>query len=146
MWLEREPTVAEVKAEFDSAPWHIVKEVVFCGFGEPTMRLAELVELLTYAKKIRPQIPTRLNTNGLGEVLHGREIAADFDYKKRAFSVKYAMRDCRSMSVPQLRTCVRILRETDRSCKSARTAPRLLLEQAIVRMLRVQRDGSEAVH
>lgn len=79
LWLEREPTVAEVKAEFDSAPWNVVKEVVFCGFGEPTMRLAELVELLTYAKKIRPQIPTRLNTNGLGELLHGREIAADFE-------------------------------------------------------------------
>ena len=79
LWLEREPTVAEVKAEFDSAPWNVVKEIVFCGFGEPTMRLAELVELLTYAKKNRPQIPTRLNTNGLGELLHGREIAADFE-------------------------------------------------------------------
>ena len=78
LWLEREPTVDEVKAEFDSAPWNVIKEVVFCGFGEPTMRLAELVELLTYAKKIRPQIPTRLNTNGLGELLHGREIASNF--------------------------------------------------------------------
>lgn len=79
LWLEREPTVAEVKAELDSAPWNVVKEIVFCGFGEPTIRLAELVELLTYAKKNRPQIPTRLNTNGLGELLHGREIAADFE-------------------------------------------------------------------
>ncbi|MBR1647841.1 MAG: TatD family nuclease-associated radical SAM protein [Selenomonadaceae bacterium] len=79
LWLEREPTVDEVKAEFDNAPWHLVTELVFCGFGEPTIRLAELVELLTYAKKIRPNLPTRLNTNGLGELYHGREIAADFD-------------------------------------------------------------------
>lgn len=79
LWLEREPTVAEVKAELDSAPWQVVREVVFCGFGEPTIRLAELVELLAYVKKIRPQIPTRLNTNGLGELYHGREIAADFE-------------------------------------------------------------------
>lgn len=78
LWLEREPTVDEVKTALDVAPWHVVKEVVFCGFGEPTIRLAELTELLTYAKKIRPQIPTRLNTNGLGELYHGREIAADF--------------------------------------------------------------------
>ena len=78
LWLEREPTVAEVKAALDAAPWQIVREVVFCGFGEPTIRLAELVELLAYVKKIHPQIPTRLNTNGLGELLHGREIAADF--------------------------------------------------------------------
>ena len=81
---------------------------------------------------------------GMGAAKQEAEIAADFDYKKRAFSVKYAMRDCRSMTLPQLRTCIRILRETDRSCKSARTAPRLLLEQAIVRMLRVGRDGAEA--
>lgn len=78
LWLEREPTVEEVKAAFDAAPWHVVREIVFCGFGEPTIRLAELVELLAYAKKIRPEISTRLNTNGLGELLHGREIAADF--------------------------------------------------------------------
>ena len=78
LWLEREPTVAEVKAALDGAPWHVIREVVFCGFGEPTIRLAELTELLAYVKKIRPQIPTRLNTNGLGELYHGREIAEDF--------------------------------------------------------------------
>ena len=38
---------------------------------------------------------------------------------------------------------LRILRETDKKCNSTRTAPRMLLETAIVRMLRVQRDGSE---
>ena len=79
LWLEREPTVAEVKAELDAAPRQVVKEVVFCGFGEPTIRLPELVELLAYVKKIQPLMPTRLNTNGLGELYHGREIAADFE-------------------------------------------------------------------
>lgn len=79
LWLEREPTIEEVKAELDAAPWQVIKEVVFCGFGEPTIRLAELIELLTYVKKIRPNMPTRLNTNGLGELYHGREIAADFE-------------------------------------------------------------------
>ncbi|MCR5834021.1 MAG: TatD family nuclease-associated radical SAM protein [Selenomonadaceae bacterium] len=78
LWLEREPTVEEVKTELDAAPWHVINEVVFCGFGEPTIRLDALTELLAYAKKIRPDIPTRLNTNGLGELYHGREIAADF--------------------------------------------------------------------
>ena len=54
LWLEREPTVAEVKAELDAAPWQVIKEVVFCGFGEPTIRLPELVALLAYVKKIQP--------------------------------------------------------------------------------------------
>ena len=78
LWLEREPTVDEVKAELNATSWQVIKEIVFCGFGEPTIRLAELVELLSYVKKIRPNMPTRLNTNGLGELYNGREIAKDF--------------------------------------------------------------------
>ena len=80
---------------------------------------------------------------GQGAAKQAEVIAADFGYpKNREFAVRNAMRDCGSMTVPQLRTCIRILRETDKSCKSSRTAPRLLLEQAIVRMLRVRRDGT----
>lgn len=79
LWLENEPTVDEVKKELDAAPLDIVTEIVFCGFGEPTIRLAELLELLKYVKKIRPQIPTRLNTNGLGNLEHGRNIEQDFE-------------------------------------------------------------------
>lgn len=83
---------------------------------------------------------------GQGAAKQTEQIAADFSYpKNREFAVRNAMRDCREMSLPQLRTCVRILRETDKSCKSSRTPPRLLIEQAIVRMLRVRRDGTEVL-
>ena len=41
-------------------------------------RLEDMVELLKYCKKIHPEIPTRLNTNGLGDLLHNRSIAGDF--------------------------------------------------------------------
>jgi DNA polymerase-3 subunit delta len=82
---------------------------------------------------------------GQGAAKQTEAVAADFGYpKNREFAVRNAMRDCGSMTVPQLRTCIRILRETDKSCKSTRTAPRLLLEQAVVRMLNVRRDGTEA--
>lgn len=82
---------------------------------------------------------------GQGAAKQTEVIAADFGYpKNREFAVRNAMRDCGGMTVPQLRTCIRILRETDKSCKSTRTAPRLLLEQAVVRMLHVRRDGTEA--
>ena len=78
LWLKEEPTVAEVKAALDSLPWEFVKEVVFCGFGEPTMRLDDLLELLRYVKETHRDIPTRLNTNGLGELEHKKEFAAAF--------------------------------------------------------------------
>jgi len=80
LWLrEGEPTVAEVKATLDAVPWDYIKEVVFCGFGEPTLRLPELIELLHYVKEKHPDLPTRLNTNGLAELQYGRDdIAPQF--------------------------------------------------------------------
>ena len=36
LWLEREPDVNEVIAEFDKWNMEDFGEVVFCGFGEPT--------------------------------------------------------------------------------------------------------------
>jgi TatD family-associated radical SAM protein len=78
LWLKKRPTVAELKKALDEVPWEYIKEVVFCGFGEPTMQLATLTELLRYVKETHPGMPTRLNTNGLGELEYGREIAADF--------------------------------------------------------------------
>ena len=79
LWFHgQEPTVEELKAALDGAPWAYAKELVFCGFGEPTMRLDVLLELLRYVKQQHPELPTRLNTNGLGELENGHEFAAEF--------------------------------------------------------------------
>lgn len=78
LWLANEPSVAEVEAAMDDIPWKYVREVVFCGFGEPTMRLADVVTLLRYVKKMQPQMHTRLNTNGLSDLAFGRKTARDF--------------------------------------------------------------------
>ena len=79
LWLDKEPTVEEVKRELDKVNFNFVKEVVFCGFGEPTIRLAELTELLRHVKTTHKNISTRLNTNGLGNLEHGRDITPDFE-------------------------------------------------------------------
>ena len=78
LWLKQEPTAAEVEKELEAAPWGKLAEIVFCGFGEPTMRLEVLLELLRFVKQHYPEHPTRLNTNGLGELQHGRPIAQEF--------------------------------------------------------------------
>ena len=76
LWLEREPTLEEVKAELDKLNWEALREVVVCGYGEPTCRQAELVEILKYVK--RHKVKTRLNTNGLGNLENGRDISGEF--------------------------------------------------------------------
>lgn len=48
------------------------QEVVFCGFGEPTLRLKSLLEIASYCKQQGAK--TRLNTDGLGCLVHKRNI------------------------------------------------------------------------
>lgn len=78
LWLKEEPTVAEVKAQLDALPWDMVQEIVFCGFGEPTERLADLTTLMKYVKETHPDVKTRLNTNGLSDLAYKRDTAPDF--------------------------------------------------------------------
>lgn len=68
LWLEHEPSVEEVKAEFDKFDMQKYKEVVFCGFGEPTERLEDLLEVAAYVKE-KFDKPIRINTNGLSDLI-----------------------------------------------------------------------------
>lgn len=78
LWLKEEPSVPEVKSLLDELPWDMVSEIVFCGFGESTCRIDAVVELLKYVKDTHPEVKTRLNTNGLSDLMYGRSTAGDF--------------------------------------------------------------------
>lgn len=74
LWLEREPTVEEVCESIDK--WDLSKysEIVFCGYGEPTMRLDDLLKVAAYIKS-KSNIPLRINTNGLADLIAGEKVA-----------------------------------------------------------------------
>ena len=76
LWLEREPDVQEVIDDFANFNMDEYDEVVFCGFGEPTERIDTLLEVATYVKKTFNK-PTRINTNGLGNLVNGRDITPE---------------------------------------------------------------------
>ena len=68
--LKREPTAQEIWEAIDDPAKY--DEVVFCGFGEPTLRLDAVKEV---ARKIKSAGgKTRLNTNGHGNVINKRNI------------------------------------------------------------------------
>lgn len=68
--LDREPTAQEVWESIDDPAKY--EEVVFCGYGEPTLRLDVIKEV---AKKIKDAGGrVRLNTNGHGNVINKRNI------------------------------------------------------------------------
>ena len=51
------------------------KEVVFCGYGEPTLRLGVIKKVAAYIKQKNGKV--RLTTNGEGNLINGRHIAAE---------------------------------------------------------------------
>jgi len=72
LWLNEEPSFEQVKTELENAMrkkmW---KEVVFCGFGEPTERLDLLLELAGWIKHYYDErVVIRLDTNGHGYALN----------------------------------------------------------------------------
>lgn len=79
LWLDHDPDFEEIKAAFSQyrlAEW---SELVFCGFGEPTVRLELLLQTAAYAKSLPDCPPIRLNTNGLADLIHGKSTAAMFE-------------------------------------------------------------------
>ncbi len=84
--LKEDPTVEEVKKELESWDVRAYDEVVFCGYGEPTERLPEVLELARHIKaKYGRQI--RINTNGLADLIWGRPTAPDLKGVVDAVSV-----------------------------------------------------------
>ena len=77
LWLEREPTFEEVRDEFAKFDMSRYDEVVFCGFGEPTEAWEVLKQVAAYVKETYG-LPVRVNTNGQGSLINGRDIAPEF--------------------------------------------------------------------
>lgn len=69
--LSHEPGSAEVVAAVDAAPAGFT-EVVFCGYGEPLIRLDLVKEVAAELK--RRGIRVRINTDGQANLVHGRNI------------------------------------------------------------------------
>ena len=74
LWLEREPTVKEICDNIDSLDLGKYDEVVFCGYGEPTERLHDLLEVAAYIKS-KGEKKIRINSNGLSDLINGENTA-----------------------------------------------------------------------
>lgn len=75
LWLEREPTVNETIADILNHKLNNFSQLVFCGYGEPLMRLDDLVEISKAVKKQYPNLPVRVNTNGQAELMYYKGVA-----------------------------------------------------------------------
>ncbi len=78
LWLEHEPSVNEVLSSVFSRDLAKYSEIVFCGYGEPTYRLDDLLSVARAIKKTSPNLSVRINTNGQSSLINGRDTAPDF--------------------------------------------------------------------
>lgn len=78
LWLEREPTVDEVIAAIEAADPASYDELVFCGYGEPTERLDDLLAVARHVRASHPGLAIRVNTNGLADLIAGHPTAGLF--------------------------------------------------------------------
>lgn len=75
LWLFREPTVDEVLESVFSRDIKKYKEIVFCGYGEPSYRLKDARRIALAIKKQYPDAYIRMNTNGQSDLILGENTA-----------------------------------------------------------------------
>jgi TatD DNase family protein len=68
--LASEPTEEELKKAIGDPEQY--QEIVFCGYGEPMLRLDLIKSLAAWIKQHKGRV--RINTNGHGNLIHGRNI------------------------------------------------------------------------
>ncbi|MFA6034976.1 MAG: TatD family hydrolase [Myxococcota bacterium] len=91
--LSREPRPQEILREiFPQISGY--RELVFCGFGEPMLRLDVIKEVATAVKAncVAPEQPQqppliRINTDGLANLVHGRDVTAELKGLVDVYSV-----------------------------------------------------------
>lgn len=95
LFLEREPSVEEVKKELSEWNLDNYEEAVFCGYGEPAMRLPEVLEVAEYIKKEYGK-KVRMNTIGLSDLIWERKTAADLEGKIDSINVSLNTSDSKA--------------------------------------------------
>lgn len=80
LWIKHgDPTAEKVIAELEKKDVSAYKELVFCGFGEPTYKMGEMTAVAEYAHS--RGLKTRLNTNGQGNLINKRDIVPELKGK-----------------------------------------------------------------
>ncbi len=95
LWLDREPTKEEILDDILARDLSAFDELVFCGFGEPTERLDDM---LWVCRKVKAEknVKTRLNTNGHADLINGRDTTPEFEGCFDSVSISLNCADAKS--------------------------------------------------
>ncbi|OUO80618.1 radical SAM protein [Blautia sp. An249] len=95
LWLSKEPSLEEIYQAIDAYDFTGCTGVVFCGYGEPVMALDNLIAVSHYIKE-KYGFHVRVNTNGLGDLIHKRSIAKELCEAVDSISISMNTPDAKS--------------------------------------------------
>ena len=88
LWLDHEPARDEALRDLLDRDLPKYRELVFCGFGEPTFRLDDILWIVDELKRTVPGLPpVRINTNGHASLLQGRDVCPDLQGRIDVLSI-----------------------------------------------------------
>ncbi len=74
LWMPKEPSLQEALDAIDNPEQY--EEIVFCGYGEPLIRI-EMVAALAGELKKKGTRQIRINTNGHANLIHNRNVVPE---------------------------------------------------------------------
>ena len=86
LWLNHNPSFEEVKQALEGFNLENCEEIIFCGYGEPTNSFDVLIKTAKYIRE-KLKIKTRVNTNGLGNLVNERNIVKELCENVDAVSI-----------------------------------------------------------
>ncbi len=75
--IENEPSLDEIIADVSAHNLDKFDEIVFCGFGEPTCRLYDMLATCKVIRELT-STPIRVNTNGHASMIFSEDMAPAF--------------------------------------------------------------------
>jgi len=86
LWLDNEDfTAQDVIRQLQN--FKISSEVIFCGYGEPMLKLEILKEVAKYIKDNYPDVKIRINTNGHANFIYKKNVVSELKGLIDEFSV-----------------------------------------------------------
>ena len=80
LWLDCDNTKAQdviKQIELNKDKIQKSSEIVFCGYGEPLIKLNEVIEISKYLKENYPNLKIRVNTNGHANAIFKKNVAEE---------------------------------------------------------------------
>lgn len=92
LWLEREPSKEEIWADIQTRDLSQFRELVFCGYGEPSYRLHDILWVCDQVRAAS-DIAIRIDTNGHANLIWNEDVTPLFAGRFDTVSISLNARD-----------------------------------------------------